>query len=224
MKRFPFLCIFILNIIWNSQNISAQRMQVWFDLGIQQTSSSTQFFYSYFNDEGLQIYSQKPANFFNTNIFIRGRIPSTGFGYSAGLGFHRKGYIERGFMEMSGNGHYMLKISKHYIPLFAGLHYRFFKDKKYSLLIGQHIVPELILHPGGLYKTLGFSTRTNVFFTTPYKNHRQFQLGLFYQTALSNYNKTKILALGSNYRPYAFGLSIGYALPLDRPSKNKPRL
>lgn len=221
----PLKYIFILSLTgWFAQRSLAQKVHVLFDMGIQQTSTSTKNFYSYFNEEGIEIYSQTPGLFLSVNCLIQGQILNSSFVYSTGLGLHRKGYIDRGFMELSGNGNYVLKFSKGYIPFFAGFNYRLLKNEKLSFHIGQDIVPELILKPGDLYKNFGFSTRTNCYITKQYKKDSKMHVSLYYQTAISNYNKTKILALGSNYRPYAFGVTIGYALPFNRNKVNNSSL
>lgn len=180
-----------------------------FHIGLQQSNTFTKPFYSFIGDEGGVIYEQLGATFFDFNILYQKQIFKSRFNELLGIGLNQKGYIEKG---RDFNYNYSLKIRKTYVPLFLGMNNNFVDKKKYTLSIGQILMPEIVIMGGELYKKVALSTRTT--FTISFKSTKQRTLNVssFFQTSLSKYDKVNFYKISSVYWPYSYGINIGVSL------------
>lgn len=183
------------------------------NLGFHLTNSYQKLFY---NSEGVELMyptKQTSAVFPDVNLLYARQIKHSKLKIVFGVGANQKGLNENG-MESDGSANlypYAEEFRKTYFSIYGGFNYDLLSYKKIKIILGQLLNPEINFDDEGLYKKIPLATRTNLIVSWKASKGASLLLTLYYQTALTTYNKVKLNPVSSNYLPYGFGLNLGVA-------------
>ncbi len=217
MKNFKSLLIltvilFSINILEAQENDRSFS----FNIGLQNTNLYGNNFYSVIvnPDEGSFPVKQTSRNFIDVNIIYNNTIRNSKFETNLGIGYNQKGFNEDGLSSDGGSGleGYKIKISNSYLTGIGGLSYRFYSNQKANAKIGVSLIPNINLSNNDLYNLVSLSTRMNLKLNWNLSSKISISTSPYFETALTKFNKTKLIAISSNYLPFAFGINFGIDL------------
>ena len=206
MKKiiFLFILLFSTNAFCKYPNKKS------INLGFGITDLYSKLFISQRCIEGCFPTEQSAQSFFTFNFLFQKSITKRLF-IPLGIGRSQKGYFEKG-IEGTGAAYadvpYSGASGRIYISFYFGLSYDLYVGNKLIINIGQLLNPENGFG-SDLYKTWPISTQTNASFQYKTSEKIGVQLILFFQTALSPYNKTKLLPESTDWKPFGYGMTLG---------------
>lgn len=127
-----------------------------------------------------------------------------------GVSFMPQGFVQKGYTSDSAiNTPYTYAFKPSYISLFLGLRYSALESTQLKIDFAQLLLPMVSSQPFNNLKRIALSTRTEIFFHFKTKKGGQFTLSHFYQTSLVKFNTSKRNGIGTDYKPYSYGLNLG---------------
>ena len=127
-----------------------------------------------------------------------------------GVSFMPQGFVQKGYTSDSAvKTPYTYAFKPSYVSLFLGLKYSTFESNRIKIDLAQLVLPMISTESYNNLKRMGLSTRTEIFFHFKTKKGGQFTVSPFYQTSLLKFNTNKRNGIGTDYKPFSFGLNLG---------------
>jgi hypothetical protein len=213
MRSF-YICLFC-SLVFMTARAQQKKSRVILNLGYQHMNTYTKLFHNLEFTDGGYPTAQDATGFPDINLMYTRRTKNKRLCMVYGIGINQKGFIEKGLASDGSPSNFYPYVSKFkaaYFSMFAGVGYDLVVHKKTTMTVAQLLNPEIYIDaPGNLLTKVPLSTRTAVTFEWAVNNGFALQLTPYFQAAITNYNRQKIVNTSSNYRPYGFGINFGLA-------------
>jgi hypothetical protein len=184
--------------------------------GYQWTSSYAGLFRSLACYEGCYPTVQRAIPLAALSVQVHQPFNKSKLALVIGVDVNSKGWEEQG-MSNTGAGdwiEYKEVVTVSYVGALAGVGYELAAFKRYKIVVGQLLNPEVMInyHKDGVYKKNVLGTRTTASFQGRIgKSNTSFLMTPYFHTALMRYNKPDEFYGNPDFVPYGFGLSVGLA-------------